>query len=323
MSALVSIVIPVYKTEQFIERCLKSICEQTLENFQIIIVDDCSPDNAIQKVEQILDLYPNRLAQMKIIRLEENVGLASARKIAFKYIEGKYVTCLDSDDYIELNALEFMLNKIEETQADVVVCDYYVTYPDKELIVYQKTSTNTYMKQLLENQLHSSYCNKMYKKELLNKTEILDGVNMCEDFLFAIQVGIYAKKIEYLNKPFLHYVQYNSNAYTQNYTEKSIKDIISIVNFSEQLLKKAEMFDQYKNEFFYRKLFFKVMILIHSQQTVRNNYLNIYQELNYLISQMPLYYKIILNCAKMNSHLGINFFVFLKKWITELRRVYK
>lgn len=301
---LVSIIIPVFKTEQFVERCLKSVCEQTLENFQIIIVDDCSPDNAIQKAEQVLDLYPNRLVHTKIIRLEKNVGLASARKIAFKYIEGKYVTCLDSDDYLDKNALEQMLHKAEAMEADIVICDYFLVSKKNIKIVKQFTTQETALNDLLMDKLHGSYCNKLYKNDILRSIEILEGVNMCEDFLAISQLIIKSRKIVYLDRAFLYYIQYNNNSMTSNYSEKSCQDIIKVIDFLENYIIKNNDFYKCEREFKWRKLFFKFIILMNLDRKKRSNYIDLYPDCKSLISSMPLYHQIILKAAyKKNNYL--------------------
>ena len=180
--------------------------------------------------DKVLQGYPNRLACTQIIRLEKNVGSASARKAAFSKTNGKFITCLDSDDYLELNALYEMLEKAQKTGADLVICDFFSEYLKKNILLSQKVN-NDVISDLFLNKLHGSYCNKLYKKEILNEIDILDSVNMCEDFLAMTQIMFYAKKIVYLNKAFTHYVKYNSNSYTKNISQKSREDILTVVEF--------------------------------------------------------------------------------------------
>lgn len=319
MNYPVSIMIPVYNTEEFIEKCLRSVCEQTLDNFEIVIVDDCSPDNAMSIVDNVLKDYPERKKSTQIIRLEKNVGLASARKIAFPKMRGTYVTCLDSDDYLEHDALEEMLKKAQETDADMVICDFFNTFADdKDVLVSQKIGVDI-LSDLFVNKLHASYCNKLYKKEILDQIVILDSINMCEDFLAMTQMMFYAKKVVYIEKAFLHYVQYNSNSYTKKISQKSIDDILMVAEFLENFLKNNNVYERYRKEWYHRKLFFKFMVLKNLNFWDRKKYLNIYLEANEEICSLSLYPRLILHLAKRES----NYFISLILYIKEIMMAFK
>lgn len=320
MNPLVSIVIPVYNTGKFIERCLRSVCEQTLADFEIVIVDDCSPDNAMEIADKVLQGYPNRLACTQIIRLEKNVGSASARKAAFSKTNGKFITCLDSDDYLELNALYEMLEKAQKTGADLVICDFFSEYLKKNILLSQKVN-NDVISDLFLNKLHGSYCNKLYKKEILNEIDILDSVNMCEDFLAMTQIMFYAKKIVYLNKAFTHYVQYNSNSYTKNISQKSIEDILTVVEFLEEFLHKKNIYEKYEQEWLYRKKFFKFMILNSASKSDRQKYFKLYENDKIDIGKMPFYQRGILWAAKMKINFIIDMIISLKNIIKKMRGI--
>lgn len=311
----VSIIIPVYKTEAFIERCLTSVFEQTLEDFEIIIVDDCSPDNSILLVEKLLEKYPHRKLNTNIVRLTQNVGSALARKIAFDQASGDYITCLDSDDYLELTALSDMLNRATETKSDIVICDYFLTYQDKEKIIKQKTSLESAVLDLLTDRIHSSYCNKLYRKELLKNITILDGINMCEDLLAMFQMLSLAKSISYIDKPYLHYVQYNNNSYTAKLSQKSCEDMISVIEFIENDMKNNNTFFKYQYGLEYRKLFIKYNLLTQTSRELRKNYFGLYLDLFGSIKHMPIINRFIL----YSSYYGLNFFIdcfiFFKKVI--------
>lgn len=314
----VSIIIPVYKAEAFIERCLTSVFEQTLEDFEIIIVDDCSPDNSILLVEKLLEKYPHRKLNTNIIRLTQNVGSALARKIAFDQASGDYITCLDSDDYLELTALSDMLNRATETKSEFVICDYFLTYQDKEKIIKQKTSLESAVLDLLTDRIHSSYCNKLYRKELLKNITILDGINMCEDLLAMFQLLSLAKSISYIDKPYLHYVQYNNNSYTAKLSQKSCEDIIKVMEFLEYSSNTSRHDALYNKAISYRKLFSKFMILLNLSSDVRKRYIGLYKEENVNIKFMSLYHKVVLYSAKFNLNVVIDVILLIRKVVKSL-----
>ena len=105
----VSILVPIYRVENYIERCAVSILNQSYDDLEIIFVDVCSPDNSMQVLNQVIKKYPKRISQIKIIKHNENKGLAEARKTAVNAATGQYVFHLDSDDYLELFAIEYIV----------------------------------------------------------------------------------------------------------------------------------------------------------------------------------------------------------------------
>lgn len=319
----ISIIIPIYNTEKFIEKCILSVCQQTLSSFEIILVDDNSPDNAMEKAERVLELYPERIKSTRFIRLKKNVGSASARKLAFKQARGAYIACLDSDDYLELDALEKMLDEAIRSKADIVICDYYMTYLNREKIVIQKAVTETYLEDLLLNKLHGSFWNKLYKKELLNKITILDNVNMCEDLLFSVQSAIFCSKVSYLNKAFLHYVQYNNSSYTSNYSHKSISDIISVLEFITKLFSDMNLLEKYRYQLSYRKLYSKFIILCNSSGEYRKQFFSLYENECSGHFSLPFYYRIVLFFAKIRSGLMIDLILYIKNKVKIILGVFK
>ena len=123
----ISIIIPVYKVEKYIERCARSLFEQTLDDIEYLFIDDCSPDKSIEELKDILDEYPHRKSQTIIHRMERNKGQAAVRYWGVKNATGDYLIHCDSDDWVELDMYQQMYNKAIEEDADVVVCDYVVT----------------------------------------------------------------------------------------------------------------------------------------------------------------------------------------------------
>ena len=133
-SISVSLIIPIYNTEQFIERCLRSVFEQTFENVEYILINDCTPDKSIEVSERVIKQYPDR--KVSIVNNQKNIGLAGVRNIGIKMAKGEYIIFIDSDDYVEPAMLEEMYHKAKVSSADIVIADYYVNYPQKQ--IYKK-----------------------------------------------------------------------------------------------------------------------------------------------------------------------------------------
>ncbi len=117
----VSVIVPIYNVEQYLPRCIESLLNQTLDNYEIILVNDGSPDQSQKIIDQYQKMYPDKIVGL----IKENGGLSDARNYGIPYAKGEYISFLDSDDYVDCTFLEKMYNKAIETQSQIVVCGYY------------------------------------------------------------------------------------------------------------------------------------------------------------------------------------------------------
>lgn len=205
----VSILVPVYGVEKYIERCARSIFEQTYHNLDIVFVDDCTPDKSIEILKRVLEEYSDRKAQTRIIRHEHNRGLAAARNTAVAAAVGTFLMHVDSDDWIENDAVEELVKKQEETGADFVTgvmvknedtLDYHYVEP-----VYK--DKNDMMILILSQIFHHELANRLVKRALYTDHHIkaLEGVNQAEDWHLTPMLLWYANGIARLNKTTYHY----------------------------------------------------------------------------------------------------------------------
>ena len=116
----VSILVPIYNVDKYIERCMRSIFEQTYRDIEYIFVDDCATDNSIEILQNVIQEYPDRKEHIRIISHEKNRGLAAARNTSVNNCQTDFLMHVDSDDYLEKNAVELLVNKQKETNADIV-----------------------------------------------------------------------------------------------------------------------------------------------------------------------------------------------------------
>ena len=125
----VSVIIPIYGVEKYIERCARSLFEQTLDDIEFIFIDDCSPDKSVEILKTILDEYKQIINTRKwaisIEKMPINSGLPAVRKYGVKMANGEYIVHCDSDDWIDSRMLNKMYQKGKEYNADIVVCDYF------------------------------------------------------------------------------------------------------------------------------------------------------------------------------------------------------
>lgn len=123
----VSVIIPVYRTEKYIERCVRSLFNQTLDEIEYLFIDDCSPDNSIKILNNVLEDYPHRKEQVIIHRMSRNSGQAIVRNWGMQNATGEYVIHCDSDDWVDADMYRAMYDKAVEEHSDVVICDYAIT----------------------------------------------------------------------------------------------------------------------------------------------------------------------------------------------------
>jgi len=176
-NVLVSIIVPIYKVENYLEKCLESIITQTYKNLQIILIDDGSPDGC----GKICDEYAIKDPRIIVIH-QKNKGLSAARNVGFEKVQGKYIGFVDSDDYIAEDMYESLVNAIEKYDTDISMCSYYkvennivakAEYPEIKDRVYSK---NEALKELLlDHKIQNYVWNKLYKRDLFANIKFPDG----------------------------------------------------------------------------------------------------------------------------------------------------
>ena len=126
----ISIIIPVYGVEKYIEKCVRSLFEQTYENLEYIFVNDCTKDSSMEILKTVLSEYPDRISNVTIINNEKNIGQSGSRKKGILAANGHYMIHCDSDDWVDLDYYEKIAKKAEETDADIICCDYRAEFQD-------------------------------------------------------------------------------------------------------------------------------------------------------------------------------------------------
>lgn len=225
----VSVIIPIYNVERFIGHCAESLFRQTLQEVEFIFVNDASPDNSIDILREVIAKFPKRIPQAKILTHAHNKGLPSARNTGLQAATGKYVFHCDSDDFVEPDMLEQLYNKAEKEQADIVWCDWYLTFKKNERYMKQP-SFSTWeeaIKGVLTGKMKYNVWNKLAKRELYINNGIVfpDGHGMGED-MTMIRLMACAKKVAYVPKAFYHYIKINAGAFTNQYSDKQKTDMI-------------------------------------------------------------------------------------------------
>ncbi len=198
----ISIIIPIYKVEKYLNRCLESVVNQTYRNLEIILVDDGSPDNC----PAMCDAWAEKDSRIKVIH-KENAGVAKARNDALDIASGEFIGFVDSDDYIELNMLETLFENIKASSADVSVCDYSDNEAASQDNQFSYIDVDEALKGIASGgYLYSVLWNKLYKRSVIADVRMPDYI-CCEDEEFNYFVFQKAKTIVQCDAKLYHYIQ--------------------------------------------------------------------------------------------------------------------
>ena len=271
MNPLVSVIIPVYGVEKYIEKCARSVFEQTYLNIEIIFVDDCSPDKSVEIVKKILEEYPKLEDRTRFLSYDKNRGLAGARKFGLEHALGEYVLQIDSDDFIEIDMIQAMVSTAVVKNSDITICDfnYIVNNQHRHISVNPSLNPQVCLCQVLQGRVHGSVANKLIKKSLYTSNNIwpVEGLNMREDLSVMYRLLHFAKTISYISKPFYNYIiRRGSISYSKMnlIQQKNAEDLIREMN--NFCLQEKINDEQILNSFSFFKAGIKADILLYGNQ---------------------------------------------------------
>lgn len=222
----ISVIIPFYNVSPFIERCARTLLEQTLEDVEFIFVDDASPDDSRSILGGVIAKHPDR--NVRIVTHEVNKGLPAARNTGLAYATGEYVYHCDSDDWLEKDMLEKMYRAAREKDADMVYCDYYLSFAESERLMVNPSFTSAddlLRKGFLSGSTKYNVWNKITRRSLFTDNGILfpSGHSMGED-MTMIMLASHAKSVAHVAKGLYHYVKVNQGAMTQTLSQRQLDD---------------------------------------------------------------------------------------------------
>ncbi|MBC5646518.1 glycosyltransferase family 2 protein [Parabacteroides sp. BX2] len=227
----VSVIVPVYKAEAYLYRCVDSLLVQTFTNFEILLIDDGSPDRS----GEICDEYARKDTRVRVFH-KENGGVSSARQCGLDNAVGEYTIHADPDDWVEPDMLEELYIKAIESDADMLICDFFINAGNKQIYCNQEPTILNHERVMCElfQHLHGSCGNKLIKRACYNMYDVRfpEKISFCEDLYTNVSLLKNDIKIAYLSKAFYHYVQnINSNSIVKTY---NIQDF----EYCEMLLNK-------------------------------------------------------------------------------------
>lgn len=219
----VSVIIPVYGVEHLIERCARSLFEQTLDDIEYLFVDDCTPDHSIEVLKRVLEDYPQRKPQVILHQMEHNSGQAVVRKWGIQNAKGEYIIHCDSDDWVDKNLYEVLYDKAINEEADIVIHPFVETDGCKQiaLALYSFGDVKHPTNKMSTWENEGSLCNKLIKAALYHNDITFPKDNLGEDMCLIYQLIFYAKKIVAVDDVY-YYIYRNPASITRTVTQTHI-----------------------------------------------------------------------------------------------------
>lgn len=333
MNSLISIIVPVYNTENYLEKCLLSLVNQTYKNIEIIIIDDGSPDNSMNIIQKFV-LADNRV---KVIS-QNNQGLSGARNIGMNNANGDYIMFIDSDDWIEIDTCEKAINASEKYNADVVFWPYIKEFSDSQKDNYLFDKTEIIWSEKNINQLSRRMVGlvgdelanpqsidnlvtawgKLYKKSVIGDVRFTDTkIIGTEDALFNIEVFLGINSAVYIPDLLSHYRKDNESSLTHNYKEKLVSRWKEMYSRIKILLDRNDMSREYYDALNNRICFGLIGLGINLAEDRKMSFKEKQKEIHNILSMnhyqialkdldfsyLPIQWKVFFKLAKNNNAL--------------------
>ncbi len=287
----VSVIVPVYNTEKYLRRCLDSLVNQTLDDIEIIVIDDKSPDNSNEILKEYEKDYKNKI---KVFHNKTNKGIGYNRNLGIEKASGKYIAFVDSDDWVNETMYEKMYDKAEKGELDLVLCNFHkmLEKEDGTLEELQSTDIASFKNGMLKNMpnllldVELSPWNKLYKKELLEGVTFPENLKY-EDTVFVLKAMARAKKIGIVDEKLNYYLVRSKSETTV--MDKRVYDIFEVTNMMIEELKSHDYYDnikEYVEAMTIRNLFrYTLQQKYQKDKKIRDDFIN--KAFDYLNANFP------------------------------------
>ena len=298
MNKKISVIVAVYNTEEYLDRCLESLLNQTYKNMELVIVEDCSTDSS----RKLLKKYKEN-ENIKIFYNKENRGLSYSRNYGLKKSTGDFIGYIDSDDYVEPDYYEKLMRSIKDNKSDIAICDIKLVDEQTNKIQRCKCYTNDFdVCSVVNNGFAASACNKLFKRKNIEKYPFAEG-KVNEDIAVVIPTVIQAKKISYADTCYF-YVQRGGSIQNSRFSNKRF-DIFDGVKTTLERIKNEKDYEFYKNAIVYNQLILLLMFAIPKERNFikRYKFLKKFNELSKdcKITKNANYLEYLENSKKINQ----------------------
>ena len=225
----VSILIPIYGVEKYIERCATSLFKQTYDNLEYIFVNDCSPDKSVEILENLIQKYPRRISQVKIVHHSHNRGVSAARNTAIENSSGEFTIFVDSDDYMPNDSIAKLVKKQMESSADIVTGQVVRYYKNRVSMMERPNFYNhgDFVEDMIDHSLNHTLWGRLVRRSLYTDYNIKakEGVNIGEDMQMIVPLVYYSQKTAYIWDIVYYYDCTNDNSCMNQHSGFNIKKL--------------------------------------------------------------------------------------------------
>ena len=268
MNYKISIIIPVYRVEKYIERCCRSLFGMRFSSVEFLFVDDATPDRSIAIIKSVLNEYPHRQEHVKILVHNENKGVACARNTGLEVATGKYIGFVDADDWVEENMFEKMYQTAEQDNLDIVGCDWYMEFESSRRYMRQPiyTKVSDCLRAMLTGEMRWFLWAFLIRRDVYVENDIsfVEGANIGEDMAVLIQFFGFARTYRHVPEALYHYIKSNTASMTALSAKKQIDIVKTNVRVVENFIHTI-YHGQLERELDFLKLNVKFPLLISAE----------------------------------------------------------
>ncbi len=243
----VSILLPVYGAERFIERCAISLFEQTYDNIEFVFVNDCTKDRSIEILQEVVERYPHRKEQVRIINHEKNKGVGEARNTLLDAATGDFLLFVDPDDYVDTDLVERLVECQQKDDVDIVLYDYKIITKENTTTIKAReyATSQDYLLDLLRRTVAVGVWGKMIRRSLFtdNNIKVEGGINSSEDCLILVQAVYYSKSVSTCHDMFYYYDKRNEQSITNSFSSRKTKDDFAAFDYMQSFFKDKGLLD--------------------------------------------------------------------------------
>lgn len=285
----VSIIVPVYNVERFIERCSRSLFEQSYSNLEYIFINDCSPDKSIDVLNDVIEGYPERKGTIKIVNHDINRGISATRNTGLDNSTGEFVVFVDSDDWLDSHAIELLVKKQSENDADMVSGSRLIHYEDKEELFPEREYKDKVQMtlQMMQHSLDHFVTGRLFRKSLFTDNGLRwnEGYDIAEDRYMMTLLAYHAKVYYTVDSVVYHYERGNVNSVTKTKDGRKIirnnkqelgnllfleqffgdKEPVYLQECSRCVMEQLEYYKKAAITFFFKDEFYRVVNIIDSR----------------------------------------------------------
>ena len=301
-SLKVSICVPVYGAEKFMEKCARSLFEQTYDYIEYVFVNDCTPDRSIEIIRQVLVDYPQRQSAVKIVEHEHNRGLSASRHTAVLHATGDYFLHFDDDDYMEPDAISRYVACAVETGADMVMADHNFVYQDRVVPYYDVVPADKtdYVRRLLTRRSTIEVWGRLIRRSFVIEHDLFapDGLDLSEDFVLVPVMVYKAAKVAKVDAPLVNYVKYNTGAGSRCVRRRGLETTVRAMEMLCEFFSSVPDAARYKDTLQEAKLHNKVTLYGLASLTDYDYIRPLYPEVDVWRSSIAFKKKLLLTMAE-------------------------